>query len=501
MQLPLNGGAFRARSIVGNAQRRINLYPEMNREDSPWKFTHYQRPGRRVRAQGPNAAVRGLHRASNGNGYAAIGNNLYFVGANWLLTLLGTFNVAGAGPVRMTDNGTTMLVVDGSGFGYSVNLATNAFAVVVDPTGTFQGANTVDFLDTFTLWNLPGTRQFGSTISGALTFNALYTAGKVSYPDPLIALIVNRRQILLMGKNKSEIWYDAGGASFPFAELPGAYIEHGIFAQYSAAASDINVYWLSQNLQGQGVVLRQRGYETTVISNYAVSYAFEQAIANGANLNDCVGYTYQIDGHVFYALTSASGDFTWVYDESIGDPQLAWHQEAWTDPATRLLHRDRANCCAFLYGQNISGDWSNGALYQMDPNYFMDDVAGVSDPITCVAGFPRIASAPLPNGQVGYVNGHRIQYNSLALDMEVGTGVLDPVSGLGGKVTLSISDDAGRTFNPAPIQTAGAPGEYLAQPLWRKLGMARNRVFEVSYAINGQAALNGAWVDCASLGN
>ncbi len=44
-RLPLLGGAYTARSVIANAQKCINLYPEKNQSDSPVPLTHYQRPG------------------------------------------------------------------------------------------------------------------------------------------------------------------------------------------------------------------------------------------------------------------------------------------------------------------------------------------------------------------------------------------------------------------------------------------------------------------------
>ena len=146
-------------------------------------------------------------------------------------------------------NGWTFSPVDGTGFG-----------LIVDGTMTFQGADRVDTLDTYMLWNMPGTIFYGSTLSGVLTFDPLYFAGKATYPDNLKSLIVNRRQLLLPGAFKTEDWYNAGNANFPFAEQPGTYIEHGIAAIYSLASSDISTFFVGKDLQSTGMaVWRIRG--------------------------------------------------------------------------------------------------------------------------------------------------------------------------------------------------------------------------------------------------
>ena len=68
-------------------------------------------------------------------------------------------------------------------------------------------------------------------------------------------------------------------------------------------------------------------------------------------------------------------------------------------------------------------------------------------------------------------------------------------------MSLRWSDDRGRTFGQAVNQVFGHSGEYLTQPQWRNLGIARDgyRVFELGYSASGPAALNGAWVDAQVL--
>jgi hypothetical protein len=363
-----------------------------------------------------------------------------------------------------------------------------AFSAIVDPTGTFQGATKVDTIDTFVLWNMPGTKFFGSTLSNEITFDALYFAGKTDYPDPLQTLVVNRHEIILLGSLKSEIWYDAGNPQFPFAELPGAYIEHGIVAPWSAGSADISVFWLSQDLQGQGYVFRQRGYQTTRISNHALEYALRQMVARGATLADAICYTYQQDGHLFYVLAFPSGDQTWAFDDSTEE----WTQRAWTDP-NGLLHRDRTNCHAFIHGTNVVGDWQNGSLYALDLNTYTDN----GQPISWIRTFPQLGLAMGPQGPVEY-DGHRLQVNKFVADIEVGEGLAD-LAGVPPQVGLRWSTDRGKTFKQTILQSLGSQGQYETQPQWLQEGIGRFFTCELSYSAACPAALNGAWVDARIL--
>src|SRR5882672_10428812 len=133
-RIPLLGGSYVARSKIANSQRCVNYFPELNPKDSPVPVMLYQRPGFRPLGQGPALPVRGLYRASNGKGYAAIGQTVYAVTPDFTLTALGDMTSPLLGPVRMIDNGISIFVVDGSQYGYSIEMDNDAFAIIVDPT-------------------------------------------------------------------------------------------------------------------------------------------------------------------------------------------------------------------------------------------------------------------------------------------------------------------------------------------------------------------------------
>ena len=502
MRLPILGGSYVARSVIAAAQRCVNYFPEVNPKDSPVPLTLYQRPGFRPLVHTASAApVRCLYRASNGQGFTCVGQNIYYIDVDFKLHLLGTMDVPpftpSQSPVKMADNGTDILIVDGSSSGYSVNLQSHAFSKIVDQTGAFTGGNLVDYLDTFLIWNVPGTNLFGSTLSNVLKFDALYVAGKAGYPDPLVSLIVNKRQILLLGTLKSEIWYNAGNPLFPFAELPGTYIEHGCVAPYSVASQDVEVFWLGQDLQGIGIVFMQKGYATTRISNHALEFAIQEMIKNAQPIDSAIGYCYQQGGHVFYVLTFPHGNQTWVYDAAVEDPSIAWHQRAWTDDQGNL-NRDRSNCHAFINGKNVVGDWQNGTLYELDQNYFVDTVNGIDGPISYIRSFQHVQMLPGPGGSPLPSDGKLMTYSSFALDFEAGMAPLD-FQGQQAKLSVRVSLDRGKTFGEAVTMNAGALGYYNAQPKFPPMGTGRDVIFEVSHNVAGPAALQGAWVD-VSLG-
>lgn len=498
MRLPLVGGAYSARSIIANSQRCINLYPERNGNGAPVPLTHYQRPGLRPLVTSGGSVVRNIYRASNGNGYCTIDSTVYAISPSWGLTAIGSVSPGLVTPVSMVDNGATIAVVDGSTSAWLINMSTNAYSAWSDPLGYMRGGDRVDYIDGFLIMNVAqangNNNEWISTTLNTTDFTDGYYAFKTAYPDPLMTLCVNHNYIFLLGQLKSEVWYNAGLATFPFAMLVGTYIEHGIAAKYSLAMADIKIFMLSQDLQGHGVVHMINGgnFTCTRISNHALEYQI-RLMANTVGISDAIGYTYQQDGHYFYVLTFPSGDQTWVYDDSLGeDPTIAWHQEAWTDPSDGSLHRHRGNCHGFINGTNVVGDFENGTLYAMDLDVYTDTVAGTVCTNTYIRTFPHLGTGEVEIGIWGKrpipADGRRVRHTAFMLDLECG---LAPES----TVALRYSDDRGRTFSSDVLQTTGEQGQYLTQPIWRGLGMARDRVYEVEFAAQGPATLNGAWVE------
>jgi len=103
-------------------------------------------------------------------------------------------------------------------------------------------------------------------------------------------------------------------------------------------------------------------------------------------------------------------------------------------------------------------------------------------------------------GQSALADGQRVRYHRFIADIE--SGLANPAFGDPGpavSIVLRYSDDRGRTWSSDVLQTGGAPGEYLTWAKWEGVGIARDRVFELEYAHDGEAALNGAWVEAEIL--
>jgi len=465
-QIQLVQGAYEARSVIANAQRCINLYPEQNTKDAEVPYTHYCTPGLTLLTQGIVAEVRQLYTASNGLLFAVIGNVVYYVPDNFVLHNLG-FIASQSGLVSMYDNKSVLIILDGSTYGWSVDLTTLAFSVF-QPLG-FVGGNQIRYLDTFLISSTLNANMQSSD-SGAATYTAspAALATITGDADQLQIIDVVHKEIWAFGRRTTEVWSDVGAYPFPFQGIPGVFLQHGIIALRSLAKWGLNIFWLSADNNGQALIMMGTAYKADIVSTPAIS----DEIGKYTTISDAIGYCYQQGSHIFYMLTFPSANATWCYDLST---QL-WHERGSID-SNGNLNRHRSNCVAHAYNQVIVGDYQNGSLYKFDLNNYTDN----GNPITRVRSFPHLLN-----------EGKRVSYSQFMADIEVGTD-LDPSQKP--IITLQWSDDRGKTYNNGIQQSLGATGEYRVIPSWKRLGFARDRVFQLSWSVATASALNGAWID------
>jgi hypothetical protein len=502
LKTPILGGSYVARSINAADNRMVNLFPEAIPEGSGGKEAGFllRCPGLRLLATVGAGPIRGLW-VTNGIAYVVSGSEFYSLTTSYTATLLGT--VSGSGPVSMADNGTQIFIACNP-LSYIYNTSTLVFAQITDVD--FPGAGSVGYLDGYFVFNEPDSQKFWVTnLLDGTSIDPLDFASAEGYPDNVISLIVDHREIFLFGNTSVEVWYDAGTPDFPLARIQGAFMEVGCEAAYSVAKLDNSVFWLGSDARGRGIVYRANGYTPARISTNAVEYA----IQGYGSISDAIGYTYQQDGHPFYVLIFPSAEATWVYDVST---QL-WHERAAFENG--LFVRHRSNCQMSYNDEIVVGDYEDGRVYAFDLDVYADDDQ--------TQKWLRSWRA-LPAGQN---NLKRSAHHSLQLDAETGVGLAQYPSydtaekllteaglyltteagdylttsaylaapGYDPQVMLRWSDDAGHTWSNEHWNSMGKLGAYGTRTIWRRLGMTekiRDRVYEVSGTDPVKIAIVGA---------
>jgi hypothetical protein len=239
--------------------------------------------------------------ASVASGVLHVGQTISGAGVTLgtIITALGT-GTGGAGTYTLSVASTVAVGVTMYGLNFSVLPSTD---------GAFSGANTVDIIDNYFVYNNPTTQQFGasdllSPISPPLSFSL-----KDGAPDDLVALIVDHREIYLMGEISSEVWTDVGAVPFPFQRIPGTSTQHGIAAPFSISRLGNSFAYVSRNNRGQSQIMQMQGYIPQRISTHAV----ENTLVN-QYVGDAISWTYQLEGHEVFVVTFPSLQLTWAYE-------------------------------------------------------------------------------------------------------------------------------------------------------------------------------------------
>lgn len=468
-KVALTTGAYSSRSVIASAQRCVNLYAERNPEDSIFPFSYYPTPGLTLLGTASANVWRGLYMATNGQLFGVCGSTVYAISSAWAFTSLGNVTST-SGPVSMIDNGSYVILVDGnSGNGWTITFGTNTLTKISQ--ASFYGSPLIGMVDQYYVLSYPGTNEWYISLNSSTTFDATDFASKSGFPDKMVAIGIARRYIYLFGEQTTEIWFNSGNAVFPFERLPGSFIQFGCAAPYSVAQMDGELYWLAQSPQGKAFVCRTNNFSATQISTFAL----DAEMQSYATLSDAIGYCYQINGHFFYVLTFPTANKTWVFDLSTSQ----WNEWNYID-SNGNLNRHRSNCFAFAYGKLVVGDYINGNLYAIDQDSYTDNGTSI----------PRIRSFHHMEDD----NSDRIRYRELIAEMESGNGV----SNQDVPVYLRWSDTRGKTYGNAVSQSMGKEGEYLTSIQWQRLGMGRDRVFELSWSVATKTALNGVFVQAES---
>lgn len=464
-RLLLQTASYSARSLLASAQRTINLYGEINPADALAPMTFYSTPGRRLFSTVPGAGgMRGLFLASNGTLFASRGTELYrYAAPNWL-------KVANHGSatcsVYAADNGISAVFVDGSKVAPTVLLADNTTSVM-DGEG-WMGADFVDFLNGFFVFNKPDSQQFYITGAYDLTVDPLDFASSESSPDKLVRLIRDHNDIVLFGERSTDIFGPSGGSDFAFAAISGATMDVGCAAPHSVSKMDNTVWWLGNDSRGDAIVWRMNGYQPLRVSTHAL----EEEMRRYPTISDAIGYSYQQSGHSFYVLTFPTAGKSWAFDAATQQ----WAERAYRLPNNQLT-RLRDNCHVFYQRKHLVGDWENGNVYELDADTFTDNGA----PITRLKSFQHLSN-----------NGVRQFFDKLTVDMQAGVGSsADPTP----ELYLRWSDDGGNTWSALRTASVGQVGQYLNKPNFMRLGSGRDRVFEVSTVAKCPIAFQGALLE------
>jgi len=469
------GASYQSQSLNADAQRLQNWYLENDESGSGASAaTLYPRPGLELFCTLPDSPVRAEF-AFNGRFFVVAGSTLFEVKSDGTFTNLGALADDG-NPAQMAANVNEVLVVSG-GSAYFLTLATNVLVKLDTTSGNvIQGpVSQCGGADGYLIVLLADSQRIQiSALEDASTWSTLGVPNldQVNeFPDLVLGMLVDHRQLWLFGEKATLPYYDSGSANI-FDPVPGGYQEQGIIAPWSPAKMDNSVFWLGGSDRGNGIAWKAQGYQPTRISNNAV----EAAWASYSTMADAVGFAYEDQGHTFWCLRFPTANKTWVFDAATG----MWHERSSWNPKQGKEQAFLAGYHTFIFAKHLVGDWSSGNIYQMaipsinpatgEWQFVTDNGAQVN----------RVRRAPHITTEKQWAFHSQLQVN-----IEAGVGPQPPLKDGNGnprapQLMLRWSDDGGHRWSDMLACGFGQAGETNARAIWRRLGKSRDRIYEVS---------------------
>jgi hypothetical protein len=444
----------------------MNWYTEtLEIQDGKGAVALYPTPGSAVFSKISAGPVLQLW-ASNVTGrlFAIGGNHLEEINSDGSVIVRGTWNNAPISVAFICEGPGQLFIVAG-GRAYVFTQASNTFQEVTpslaNPTGS-TGPLFCGFSDGYFIVTFGGTNEFQiSALEDATTWNGV-DVGKVSvWVGNIVGMIVDHREIWFFGTKAAQAYYNSGAATFPWAPIPGAYVELGLVASQAVNRLDNSVFWLGSDERGAGVAWRAQGYTPARISDHAVEYHW----STYATITDAISYAYQDQGHAFWVIWFPTGNETWVYDAA----ESRWHQRSFLNQGVYEAHHSR--CHAYAFGKHLVGDWASGQVFALSINTYSDE-----NPAGQVSPISRIRRAPVISQEMQWLIIH-----SLQIDLEVATtNIVYPAQGWNPQVMVRWSDTSTKTWSNQHTASSGQVGQYKQRVILRRLGRSRNRVFEIS---------------------
>jgi hypothetical protein len=444
MRHPLPISSSQSQEATAGGSRLVNAYAEAAPQPggkSP--VVTRSAPGVQTFADVGVGPGRGMH-VADGIVYVASGNLLYTVAEDQTVGIVG--QLIGTDRVSFADNGAGQVMMIAGGKGWVLEDGT--LTQIIDPD--FPSPSVVDHLDGYMLVAEANSGKFfASKLLDATDYEALDFATAEAAPDDIVALRVNHRQVVLFGETTTELWYNSGGAGFPFERIAGGVLEIGCAAPFGIAEQDNTLFWLANDR----TIRRLNGQTPVKVSNTTV----DEALRAYTSVADCAAFPFAFRGHLCVAFQFPSAQACWVFDSATSE----WHERASYDySGWRVIDAVEA------HGRTYVQDVLTGKVGILSPSLRTEWGA----PIVDRRRFARL-----------YAEGRRLTNLGLEIMAEAGVGA---VSGQGTdpELRLWVSRDGGHTGQFAPSRSLGRRGRFGQRLTWPRLGSGDDVVLETWFS-------------------
>lgn len=482
----------------------------------------------------------GVNYVVSGGGLYSVDSskNVTFLGS--LQTSSGTVLMEDNGITANGAGGNQLIVVDGVA-GYICDIG-GAFSTIPNTGGFPLNPKGLTYIDGYFVVTNGTMSYWVSDLYDGLTWSALATSPVSATPDNIQCPINCQQQLYFVKKFTTEAWYDAGVPTTqgsPYSRVSGAVSGYGTRAPHSVCrVGNGFVFLASQWVKGGETFIGPAmmvGYTPSVIAPPSIIYK----MSKWTDIENVFAYCYSDSGHTFAVFTSPGDNQTFVYDTTT----TFWHERSFYSDDPFQTNRHVSNCYACYNGMHLVGDYRNGNVYNMSSAYYTDfgnpiisirvsphifdrdsldyvfvhrlildaemgvGTDGPTNPATahCDIIGGAVNHIYVDSGGCDYVSAPSVTFESVdgngigatatATVVDGSITTIAVVSGGSGytaaprvvfsgpvvesSAALSWSNDGGKTYSGEYSASLGDVGEYKKQLRWRRLGLAKNRVFRL----------------------
>lgn len=465
MRMGLFGIGLQGESPNVTAQSRVNCYVEIQEEADRTRLALYGTSGKTLFASlggNPSRGMWAVNTLATPLFFTVHGNTLYSVNNAGTYLSIGTISTS-IGDVSMVDNGTYLMLVDGTG-GYYYNMVSGGALTQITDGNFTTTPKTVTWQDTYFIVTSGGSNQFQlSDNSDPATWPAVNINFTGAAPGNLQAGIASNSILQLFGDVYAEFWQNAGFADFPYAVIPGSAQEFGLASAASLIKYDNSLAGLFRNRMGEVNISRMSGFRIDRMSNFELEFLLN----NYAATEDCKAFAYMQGGHPMAQFNFPGANKSWLYDGAMKE---------WTELQDHNGDMDWAQrYCTFINRPMVS-DYRNGNIYRVDSSAYDNDGEVLPFEVTT---------------KHIWDDDKYIGISQIQIDVESGVGT---ATGQGSNpvMDLQVSKDAGHSFTPIGYSSVGKVGEYTQRVTWRRLGMARDWVLRLRITDPVKRVVTGA---------
>jgi hypothetical protein len=533
--VPLFGVGNKGKSSNVSAQERVNLFVEIPADPEANGISLFPMPGTTTFVNFGANPSRGFYVKGN-VAYVVNGSTLWEVAADGTTTSRGTLNSTG-GRVDITDNGTQMLIVDG----------TDGYIFLFSPTAqtisTITRVGTLATLTTAAAHGLMTGMQvtvagatpsqyngtYTITVTGATTFTYVmasdpgssaapvgsYTIASAfaqitdaDFPASTTCAFLNG-YFIVQETDSARFYISASydGSSwdaldFATAEsdpdnLVRVFVENGLVVLFGekttefwgdSGAADFPFARIGASAIEWGLAARWS------LAKFDSSLIFLRRNKLGAVQvcrmvgNDAVPVSNPEIDYIFstYSAVENATGFSFMvsghpmYQINFPTPNESWVYDGKSNEWHRAQYgasgRHRGELQANFLNRPYVTDYENGKLYLLDQDVYTDD------------GTYIVREFVTRHNKTGDFS----RIPQLWLEMEAGVG-LNSGQGSDPQVMLQISRDGGHTWGAEVWRGIGAIGQYRARAVWNALGRARDWLFKFRVTDPVKTVFVAAW--------